>query len=205
MPDLRARLIRLAHTNPGLRSHLLPILAARQLKPGDLAEGDIVRHTRKFLQNTGFYTNVPIDGLVVEIVDSGGAFIGWPKVHWHNADDPDGVVVNPVNLELVRKARVAAARVRFEELPNAESLHEDFRRISKVWSSESEAEDALQRVLNRVGLRESYRKAGPHSRSGQEWQQWYLYTDSGAAVQEPLNVFHRTGPRPGWTSFQVSL
>lgn len=205
MPDLRERLIRLAHTNPGLRPHLLPILAARRLKPGDLSEGDIVRHTREFLRNTGFYTNVPIDGLVVGIVDSGGAFIGWPKVHWHNADDPDGVVVNPVNLELVRKARVASSGIRLRDLPAVETLMDDFRRISKVWSSEVDAEEALRRVLERNGLREAYRDAGPHRKQDVSWQQWHLVTDAGEPVQDHINVFHRPGPRPGWTSFQVSM
>ena len=147
---------------------------------------------------------MPIDGLVVEIVDSGGAFIGWPKVHWHNVDDPDGVLINPANLELVRKARVASAGTQLQDLPTFDALMEDLRRISKVWSSEMDAEGALRRVLDRNGLREEYRQTSPHAR-GQDWQEWHLVTDAGEPVQDHLNVFHRPGPRPGWTSFQVSM
>lgn len=72
--------------------------AAPRLKPGDLQEGDIVRHTAEFLKSTAWFTGVPIDGLVVSVVDH-GSMKGWPMVQWSNRRDGDAALMNPFNLE----------------------------------------------------------------------------------------------------------
>ena len=173
MTPLRARTIRLAHENPSLRPHLLPILR-------EADEGPVVEIDHGYEQPLAGGTDVVKrlqDQLLVEQ--------GRPK------REP-----NP---------RLASSRgVSLFDLPVAEELMEGFRRISKVWSSEADAEQALTRLLVRAGLKESYRQAGARSRGGEDWQEWHLRTEIGDEVAEHLNVFHRPGPRPGWTSFQVS-
>jgi len=65
-------------------------------KPGDFQEGDIVRHTGKFLRNTGMGVGAPINGKVVK-VNTSGFTSGWPVVEWSDGGGPSPV--NPVNLE----------------------------------------------------------------------------------------------------------
>jgi hypothetical protein len=82
----------------------MDLVGARKVRPGDLQVGDVVRHTKKFLQSTGWYTDVPRGGEVVEVVER-GFMDGWPVVEW---DDGVEAAINPANIELVRKARTAA-------------------------------------------------------------------------------------------------
>lgn len=96
--------------------------------------------------------------------------------------------------------RTAGKGIRNSDLPGFEDLNDAFRRISKVWSSEGDAESGLRRVLTQHGLREAYRGSG----LGRDGQQVFLQTEDGFPVEDPLNVFYRPGPRPGWTAFQVS-
>ncbi len=72
--------------------------ASAKLKPGDLKPGDIVRHHRDFLQSSGWSTNVPKDGLVDSVVES-GAFKGFPRVIWNNQAGDEPTTINPFNLE----------------------------------------------------------------------------------------------------------
>lgn len=104
--------------------------------------------------------------------------------------------------DLLREAR---GGLRIHDLPGSEELLNGLQRISKVWSSEFDAEAALHRLLDHAGLEVSYRQASRYAQRGVEWQEWHLQTVEGDPVDEHLNVIHRPGPRPGWTSFQVSL
>jgi len=90
--------------------------------------------------------------------------------------------------------------LRFRDLEDAEALHRGFRKLTQQWSSEWEAEEKLEALLRRHGLRNTVRRSGV--RGG---QQWHLETEEGEPIKEHLNVFHRPGMRPGWTAFQVSL
>jgi len=45
--------------------------------------GDLVCHSRRFLRSTSWYTNVPYDGKVVELLDH-----DLVMVHWCNQDEP---------------------------------------------------------------------------------------------------------------------
>lgn len=45
--------------------------------------GDLVCHSSQFLRNTGWYTNVPYEGKVVELLDHDLVL-----VHWCNEDEP---------------------------------------------------------------------------------------------------------------------
>ena len=99
--------------------------------------------------------------------------------------------------------RVAGRGVAIDDLPEAEELRDGFRRLTRVWASEADAERALHILLERNGLREAYRKSSPYAR-GRDWQEWYLNTTDGEPVADKLNVMYRPGPRPGWVAFQVS-
>jgi len=59
------------------------------------AVGDIVRHTSTFLRSVGWFTNVPRNGVVVEVLIV-GFMDGWPVVEW--CDGPEGPI-HPANLE----------------------------------------------------------------------------------------------------------
>jgi hypothetical protein len=54
---------------------------------------DLVCYARRFLQSVGWYTDVPIDGKVVDDTDP-----QFPSVHWCDRDEP--VRVNAANLIL---------------------------------------------------------------------------------------------------------
>jgi len=65
-------------------------------------QGDIVKHKGKFLRSIGWYTNVPIDGMVLS-VKVNGTFDGWPIVLWcDEAGQSDGSLVNPANIMLAK-------------------------------------------------------------------------------------------------------
>lgn len=51
-------------------------------------KGDIVKHTSKFLRNTGWYTNVPIDGKVAEDQEEGDSMV---RVQWCDSDHDVGI------------------------------------------------------------------------------------------------------------------
>jgi hypothetical protein len=59
---------------------------------------DIVKYKRAFLQNTGWYTNVPQDGKVV----GPGSLKNTVLVHWCDREEP--VLVNVANLVLAQGA-----------------------------------------------------------------------------------------------------
>ena len=56
--------------------------------------GDLVKHTSKFLQSVGWYTNVPKDGKVTEMRPMGHEV--WPVIQW--CDDDTARMINPVNI-----------------------------------------------------------------------------------------------------------
>lgn len=101
----------------------------------------------------------------------------------------------------VAHRHLQARGLRFRDLPEADALMAGFRKLTKQWTSEYEADAALISLLERHGLWNTGRRAGPR----ENWEQWSLETDDGERIQEHLNVFHRPGMRPGWTAFQVSL
>ena len=98
-------------------------------------------------------------------------------------------------------AHKVAAPLRFRDLPHAEDMIEGFQRITKVWSTPFDAEAALLRVLKDGEVRRNHRGSGKFTDS----QQWFLSTPEGTPIQDPIHVFTRPGPRPGWVNFQVSL
>ena len=72
-------------------------------KAGDFKVGDIVRHTGKFLRNTGMQVGAPIDGKVVDVAET-GFFKGHPTVRWSN-----GGVESVVRAENIQHARGKSA------------------------------------------------------------------------------------------------
>jgi len=103
-----------------------------------------------------------------------------------------------------------AAGLRLRDLDNRwmhgdeSDLTDGFRRLTKVWSSESDAERALHRHLANFGLK-VYKVQNLPAQRDAEWQQWSLSTEDNEVVEDHLNVFYRPGPRPGWVAFQVSM
>lgn len=93
--------------------------------------------------------------------------------------------------------RVAGRGIPFHGLPAADDLRDGFRRLTRVWSSESQATGALRVLLAQNGLEVAYGIPGSP-------EQWALRTTDGESVAEKLNLFYRPGPRPGWVAFQVS-
>ena len=55
--------------------------------------GDIVKHKSKFLRDTGWYTDVPKDGIVRSIADN-----GFPRVQWCDREEEGGHMVHPGNI-----------------------------------------------------------------------------------------------------------
>ena len=104
--------------------------------------------------------------------------------------------LRPHLLPLVSE-RVAGRGIPFHDLPAADDLRDGFRRLTRVWSSQSEATGALLVLLDRHGLERTWIIPGSP-------QQWSLRTVDGEPVVEKLNLFYRPGPRPGWVAFQVS-
>lgn len=73
---------------------------AKEHKPGDFVEGDIVRYTGKFLRSTGMLAGAPINGKVVKVKSGGGFASGWPYVEWSDRDwGAEPMLVNPINIE----------------------------------------------------------------------------------------------------------
>lgn len=56
-------------------------------------KNDIVKHTSKFLRNTGWYTNVPINGQVTEDQEEGSELV---RVQW--CDREESVPINAANI-----------------------------------------------------------------------------------------------------------
>ena len=113
--DLRS-LIRLASTLPKGSPERKAILAGLIKvggKAGDFKVGDIVRHTGKFLRNTGMAVGAPIDGKVVEVY-SKGYFAGHPVVQWSNGGIESVVLAE--NIQHVRGGRRASGPVSHQDL-----------------------------------------------------------------------------------------
>ena len=94
--------------------------------------------------------------------------------------------------------RVAGRGIPVHGLPAADDLRDGFRRLTRVWSSESQATGALRVLLAQNGLEVAFIIPGSP-------QQWSLRTVDGEPVAGNLNLFYRPGPRPGWVAFQVSM
>jgi len=73
--------------------------------------GQIVRHTGKFLRNTGMTVGAPINGIVREVFPGEGkSFVGWPKVQWAGWGD-EARLINPANIELDPRHRKENERI----------------------------------------------------------------------------------------------
>jgi len=84
----------------------------RKVKQFEL--GDIVRHTKKFLRNTGQYTGVPRSGKVVGFIDLAGKKL--PRVKW---DDGNEAPIQPENIEIHPRHR---RRIEDVELDEAKTI-----------------------------------------------------------------------------------
>ena len=87
--------------------------------------GDIVRHTAKFLRNTGQWSS-PISGLVIS-VKTKGYFKGSPVVVWSDDETETGALILAANVELVQRGRTGllsddADTASLEELEAASEL-----------------------------------------------------------------------------------
>jgi len=63
----------------------------------EFKQGDIVRHTGKFLRSIGMYAGAPINGQVVGFKKMAGR--PWPVVEWSD-EDWGTKMINPANIEL---------------------------------------------------------------------------------------------------------
>ncbi len=99
----RKRLIKMASTmavGSPERKAVLAGLSKSAGKAGDFKVGDLVRHTRKFLRNTGMAVGAPIDGKVVEVY-SEGYFAGHPVVQWSDGSGPS--LIRAENIQHARR------------------------------------------------------------------------------------------------------
>jgi hypothetical protein len=92
--------------------------------------GDIVRHTAKFLRNTGQWS-APIDGLVISVKDS-GYFKGSPVVTWSDDETETPTLILAANVELVQRGRTGllsddADTASLEELEAASEIYGSLR------------------------------------------------------------------------------
>lgn len=58
-------------------------------KPVLYKKGDIVKHKAAFLRNTGWFTGVPVDGLVVENQQATDDLV---RVQWCDAEEAVGIL-----------------------------------------------------------------------------------------------------------------
>lgn len=63
-------------------------------------KGDIVKHKASFLRSVGWYTDVPINGLVVQDQETADSPV---RVHWNDADDGHITPILPSNILPWRK------------------------------------------------------------------------------------------------------
>jgi len=72
------------------------------MKTIQFKKGDIVQWTTRFLQSSGQYTNVPIDGKVIGLLKNFKTEEGitYPIVWWCNREKHQATLVHPANLEL---------------------------------------------------------------------------------------------------------